>query len=210
MIYSITISICLVFVTFLIGSSHAQSLDNFLNYTNNDLGFTIEHPSEWKVEEYPKDKPTEVYFMIRENKEDVIDYDNESLPVPANIFDSRFTISVEEPIKIETVKTLANRVQVELKTVKTLANRVQVELDKFVPPEYKLIRQNEVTVGRNDGWIIEFRHTDADLNYDRHIFEILTNANGKFYNLQYIEDPLKVPETFPLVNKMVDSFQINK
>ena len=196
MIYSITISICLVFVTFLISSSHAQSLDNFLNYTNNDLGFTIEHPSEWKVEEYPKDKPTEVYFMIRENKEDVIDYDNESLPMPANIFDSRFTISVEEPIKIETVKTLANR--------------VQVELDKFVPPEYKLIRQNEVTVGRNVGWIIEFRHTDADLNYDRHIFEILTNANGKFYNLQYIEDPLKVPETFPLVNKMVDSFQINK
>jgi|RhiMetdeSRZDD1v2_1073273.scaffolds.fasta_scaffold61952_2 hypothetical protein len=189
MIYCITISICLVFVTFLINSSHAQSSDKFLTYTNNDLGFTIEHPSEWKVEEYPKDNPTEVYFTIRENK-DVMN--NESLPA------SSFTISVEQPIKIK------------MKTVRSLENRVQVELDKFVPPEYKLIRQNEVTVGGNDGWKIEFRHTAPDLNYDRHIFEILTNAKGKFYNLQYIEDPLKAPETLPLANKMVESFKILK
>ena len=77
-IYGISIPICLVFVTFLINSSHAQSSDDFLEYTNNDLGFTIEHPSEWKVEEYPKDNPTEDYFTTRENKEDVIDNDNES------------------------------------------------------------------------------------------------------------------------------------
>lgn len=173
-----------------LNSSYAQSSDDFREYTNNDLGFTIEHPSEWKVEEYPKDNPTEVYFTIRENIEDVIDNDSESLP--ASIFDSRFAIIVEEPIK----------------KVKTLAKRVQVELDKFFPPEYKLIRQNPVTVGGNDGWKIEFRHTAPDLDYDRHIFEILTNGNGKFYNLQYIEDPLKVPETIPLVNKMVESSQV--
>jgi len=90
-----------------LNSSYAQSSDDFREYTNNDLGFTIEHPSEWKVEEYPKDNPTEVYFTIRENIEDVIDNDSESLP--ASIFDSRFAIIVEEPIK--KVKTLAKRVQ---------------------------------------------------------------------------------------------------
>jgi len=192
-IYGISIPICLVFVTFLINSSHAQSSDDFREYTNNDLRFTIDHPSEWKVEEYPKDNPTEVYFTIRENNEDVMN--NESLP--ASLFDSRFTISVEEPIKNKTGKS-------------TFTKRVQVELDKFSPPEYKLIRQNPFTVGGNDGWKIEFRHTAPDLNYDRHIFEILTYVNGKSYVLQYIEDPLKVPETLPLANKMVESFQIKE
>jgi len=180
-------------VTFLINSSHVQSSDDFREYTNNDLRFTIDHPSEWKVEEYPKDNPTEVYFTIRENNEDVMN--NESLP--ASLFDSRFTISVEEPIKNKT-------------GISTFTKRVQVELGKFSPPEYKLIRQNPFTVGGNDGWKIEFRHTTPNLNYDRHIFEILTYVNGKSYVLQYIEDPLKVPETLPLANKMVESFQIKE
>jgi hypothetical protein len=79
-IYGISIPICLAFVTFLVNSSHAQSSDDFREYTNNDLGFTIEHPSQWKVEEYPKDNPTEVYFTIRENKEDVIDNDKALCP----------------------------------------------------------------------------------------------------------------------------------
>ncbi len=43
------------------------------------------------------------------------------------------------------------------------------------------------------------------LNYQFHIGTI---ANGKFYNLEYSEDPLKVPESLPLANKMVESFQI--
>jgi hypothetical protein len=41
------------------------------------------------------------------------------------------------------------------------------------------------------------------------VFEIYTKANGKFYLLKYIEDPLKVPESLPLANKMVESFQVN-
>jgi len=42
------------------------------------------------------------------------------------------------------------------------------------------------------------------------ICDIFTIADGKFYILTYVEDPLKVPETLPLVNKMVESFQILK
>jgi len=38
-------------VSFLINSSHAQSLDNFVTYTNNDMNFTIQHPSNWHVKE---------------------------------------------------------------------------------------------------------------------------------------------------------------
>jgi hypothetical protein len=42
---------CAVFVSILINSSYAQSMDNFKTYTNNDLNFTIQHPSNWQVKE---------------------------------------------------------------------------------------------------------------------------------------------------------------
>jgi hypothetical protein len=48
-------------------------------------------------------------------------------------------------------------------------------------------------------------HIRREVDYN---FEIWNIANGKFYRLSYLEDPLKVPETLPLVNKMVDSFQV--
>ena len=41
-----------------------------------------------------------------------------------------------------------------------------------------------------------------------YVSQILTVANGKIYHLEYNEKPLKVPETLPLVNKMIESFHI--
>jgi nucleoside-triphosphatase THEP1 len=67
---------------------------------------------------------------------------------------------------------------------------------------YKFLRQNEVTVGGYTGLKIEYTMD----NYD---FDIFTIANGKLYQLSYDEEPLKVPETLRLANKMVESFQVN-
>jgi hypothetical protein len=85
MIYSITISICLVFVTFLINSSHAQSSDKFVTYTDDDQRFTdddqkftIQYPENWVLrdEGYPNNgglPNTEVLFDISStSKEDEI------------------------------------------------------------------------------------------------------------------------------------------
>jgi len=41
-----------------------------------------------------------------------------------------------------------------------------------------------------------------------YLFEICTIANGEIYILTYQDYPLKVPETLPLANKMVESFQL--
>ena len=69
-----TISICLVFVTFLINSSHAQSSDKFVTYTDDDQRFTdddqkftIQYPENWVLrdEGYPNNgglPNTEVLF----------------------------------------------------------------------------------------------------------------------------------------------------
>jgi hypothetical protein len=50
---------------------------------------------------------------------------------------------------------------------------------------------------------------DTSSTLERYAFRIFTNANGNLYTLQYQDKPLKVPETLPLVNKMVESFQVN-
>jgi hypothetical protein len=54
---------CEVFVSILINSSYAQSVDNFKTYTNNNLKFSIQYPSNWQVEE-KKEYPNSVTFQI--------------------------------------------------------------------------------------------------------------------------------------------------
>ena len=180
----------------LVSSSHAQSSDDFQNYTNKAINFTIQHPSKWKVEE---DDAKQVYFTIRENKEEkkVNDY----FSLPADLFSSFFRVSVEKPESYLDTNTM---------TVQntSLQQRVQQELDTISLNNKELIRQNQVTVGGNPGWKIEYR--DTDKYKDRYVFVIYTIADGKFYVLRYVEEPLKVPETLPLANKMVESFHIKK
>src|ERR671919_1745480 len=189
------LSIIFAIGTLTINQTAEGESDNFKTYTSNDLQFTIHHPSKWKVEEYPEDNPTEVYFTIRENKDMM---NNEYLP--ESFYDSDFTISVEEPksdLNTETM-TIVNE---------TLTERIQEELNKYTDSKSELIRQNAVTVNGNDGWKIESRYSDTSLNYDRYNSKIIINANRKFYILQYTDVPLKVPETLPLINRMVSLFK---
>jgi hypothetical protein len=51
-------------VGFLINSSHAQSLDNFLDYTNDIMNFTVQHPSNWQVKENTESSPERVWFEL--------------------------------------------------------------------------------------------------------------------------------------------------
>lgn len=69
--------------------------------------------------------------------------------------------------------------------------------------DYNLVRQNEITIGGNVGVKVEY---PCCVFYTSDIFTI---AKGKLYVLHYNDFPLKVPETLPLANKMVESFQIN-
>lgn len=71
-----------------------------------------------------------------------------------------------------------------------------------------ILRENNVTIGGNDGWKIEF--TDSNEVIDSYGFDILTFINGKLYTLSYNEESLEVPETVPLSNKMVESFRITE
>jgi hypothetical protein len=180
-IYGISTPICLVFVSLLINSSYAQSSDKFLTYTNNDMNYTIQHPSNWQVKENIESPDGRVSFELS----------GRSLPIFAVD-----TEKVEPHLDTDTL-TLKNT---------SLQKLIQHELDEMTSSEFRnfdLIRQNEVTVGGNSGWKMEFTGKDS-----LYLFEICTIANGKIYILTYQDYALKVPETLPLANKIVESFQI--
>jgi hypothetical protein len=84
-----------------------------------------------------------------------------------------------------------------------LAEHELNEMTSSVFKNFDLIKQNKVTVGGNDGWKIEFAGEDSF-----YLFEICTIAHGKIYILTYQDYSSKVPETLPLANNMVESFQI--
>ena len=84
-----------------------------------------------------------------------------------------------------------------------LAEHELNEMTSSVFRNFDLIKQNKVTIGGNDGWKMEFAGEDS-----LYLFEICTIAHGKIYVLTYQDYSSKVPETLPLANKMVESFQI--
>jgi hypothetical protein len=101
----------------------------------------------------------------------------------------------------------------------SIEQRVQKEIRDCISfDEDKIIRQNWVTVGGKLGYKIQHiwsceRCTPNDIGYgspDSYKSQIFTIGNGKFYRLEYVDNPLNVPETLPLVNKMVESFQFIK
>jgi hypothetical protein len=178
----------------LINSSYAQSSDDFKTYTNKEMKFSIKHPSNCKAdyEKYEMNVSV-VYFSLPDDKE-------------------CFQVSTQkvEPYLDTDTMTVKNT---------SLQQLVQKELDGYLSSDkVKVIRQNWVTVGGNPGYKIEHTFSCEHCSFNDPLFGmsdsyssvIYTIANGKLYQLSYKDEPLKVPETLPLANKMVESFQVIK
>jgi hypothetical protein len=170
--------ICAIVILAINQTVNAQS-DNFKPYTNNDMKFSIQYPSNWRIEEDEK-SPHETVFFRTSNRTD-------------------FAVNIK---KVEPY------LDTDTMTVKNTSLRQNVEKFQenfsslFIDP--KLIRQNNITIGGNDAVKVEY------MAGDQYVSWILTIANGKLYTLGYNAEALKVPETLPLANKMVESFQIKE
>jgi hypothetical protein len=185
------VTICSVFVSLLTNLSYGQSVDNFETYTNEELNFTIQYPSNWEVD----DQDNGAYFTIGENPEDAIEINGHKFPTY-----SYFLIQVEKvesPLDYDTM-TLQNS---------SLEQYAQMTKDVMPKNFETLIRENLVTVNGNDG--IKLEYTSNEDNRDQYGFKILTIVSGNLYTLSYEDKPLKVPETLPLVSKMLESFRVN-
>jgi hypothetical protein len=137
--------IWIIFLDCLINSSFAQSSDDFEKYTNHDLKFSIEHPSDWKVDDDIRKGDTQIHFTIRQSE--IKEEDNPFLHLPASFWDSYLKVGVEE-IEIN--------FDIDPMTVKniSIAERVKEDIDfmSFNPDRFGLFGQHQVTVGRNLGW----------------------------------------------------------
>jgi hypothetical protein len=200
-IYGISIPICLVFVTFLINSSHAQSSDKFLTYTDDDQRFTdddrkftIQYPENWVLrdEGYPNNgglPNTEVLFDISgTSKEDEI----------FTLASRWLMVNVEQVGSYLDTDTMTSKNHTLPGYCQALVYVINSD------PSDTLIRQNQVTVGGNPGCRVEWKDGDS------YNFEVYTILDGKLFKLIYTDYQLTVPETFPLANKMVESFKILK
>ena len=97
-----------------------------------------------------------------------------------------------------------SRETVKNKTVEQIAHEEMTNMSKPNPYlDSNVIRQNQFTVDGNAGWKMEMM-MGPDANPFFYVSQVLTVANGRIYD----EKPLKVPETLPIVTKMVESFQI--
>jgi hypothetical protein len=182
-----------VCVTLLINAAHAQSLDNssnaqssdsFVNYINDNMKFSIQHPSNWKVLDFSKFYP-EVSFKIPDRQgPQRFETRLEISTVPVEAHPDTDTVPIENT-------TLELHFQQEVRAI-------QSDYDK------KIIRQNKVTVAGNIGWKVEYT------KFYYYTFNIFTIGNGNFYKLSFTDEESKVPETLPLAKKMVDSFRILK
>ena len=117
----------MVFVSFLIDSSHAGSADNFLNYTNNDLKFSIQHPSNWLVVEDEKFPHEKVSFSVSDR----------IMPI--------FVVQIH---KVEPYNDTKNTIQQYVQQRQDLLSSLDID--------YNPVRQNNVTVGGNFGLKVEF------------------------------------------------------
>jgi len=198
-IYSLYVSISLVFVTFLINSSYAQSSDKFLTYADDDQRFidddqkfTIQYPENWVLrdEGYPNNggQPnTEVLFDISgTSKEDEI----------FTLGPRWLMVNVEQVGSYLDTDTMTSKNHTLPGYCQALVYVINSD------PSDTLIRQNQVTVGGNPGCRVEWK--DGDF----YNFEVYTILDGKLFKLIYTDYQLTVPETLPLANKMVESFQI--
>lgn len=151
-------------------------------YQNPKLGFSLQHPSNWQVDESeasdgiirfttPINTP-HIFAVIVDDSKPYLDTN---------------TLTLKN-------NTLQDSVQHKLSLYTLLGERTEID--------YRVTRQSDVTVGGNGGIKVEYIFGD-DYNFD-----VYTMANGKLYTLNYKETPLKVPETVPLANKVVESFKI--
>ena len=192
--YLVIFSVTIIFA-FTLGFWSLQAWAvGFQTYRNPSLGYSIDYPSDWITWE-DRISNENVTFMMPPKSDSL------------TLYDAPFVIHIGKVTPYLDTDTMT----VKNQTVDRVAQQMMKNLSEHSPfgLEFKPIRQNQFTVAEIPGWKIEaFLGPEANPFY--YFFDVITITNGKVYHLLYGEEPLKVPETYPIVKRMVDSFHIFK
>jgi hypothetical protein len=166
--------------------SHAQNSTMFVTYQNSTLGFSIEHPLDWLP------WPSENQVLFR----------------PLDTAFPSFTVKTTDLTPYLDTDTVTVKNKTIDQVVQEFKTNLSTAAGQSLGLEYHPIRQKQVNVAGNPGSKIEFIVTCCGNQTLAYTYFVFTMGNGNVYSLGYEEKPLKVPETLPIANKMLDSFRV--
>ena len=198
-------SVAITMIVALVSLVYGQTVE-FKSYTNNEENFTIQYPAHWEVEETDPDIVTsEVTFNAPERP-----IEGEEIPINTGLLQVIVNDIPPDTQYLDTdtmtVKNITTNIQqYAQEQLNEVANSdALLASDPSLPltSTYKLIRSQEFPVAGKPGWKIEYIWGD---NYYLRVFAFM---NDKVYELWHSVNTLEAPKTFPLANKMVESFQV--
>jgi serine/threonine-protein kinase len=76
-------------------------------------------------------------------------------------------------------------------------------------PSFELIESTSATLSDNPAHKVVYTYSDAEIGITK-TMEILTIKDDKLYFISYTADATKYSSYLPTIQKMIDSFKINK
>jgi hypothetical protein len=159
---------------------------DFLTYENPDYELKIRYPSNWDVKEYP-------------NRISFSDALSAPLDKAHLVVDTKPAEKVLDP----------NDLQTKFKTAQQYAmERVTLLTGPYSLGGYKFFRNESSAIAGNPAWRLDYASGFQGTTY--YVVEYYLVKDGRLFTLSYDDDALDVPQTFPIVQKMIDSLQFTK
>jgi PsbP-like protein len=173
-------------------SNNTSISSSFLIYNNSSYGIRILYPAEWQITEYDnrfiKNFSDIVSFKPRTNTNNV----PQKSSLPPTIFIRIWNLS-SEPSSLEQF--------------------TKTRMESFKHQDIFIVNRNSIRIGLNDAYKVEYRlKAPPSLPpLDLQGFQVWTlQDNNKAFMITYTADPKDYPNYLPIVQTMINSFQIFK
>jgi hypothetical protein len=154
----------------------------FLAYQNNDFGFSIQYPSDWKKEEQYTSKSSNVNIVVSFAKQ------NES------------RINTEADLYIRTEDFLGKNVSLE-----DFAHQQKAYTSSLLA--VSSFNESKAIIGNKPAWQLEYIFKGIG-GIARHGLNSLMINDNMGYSLVFSTDKKSFDKYFPIAQKMTDSFHI--
>jgi hypothetical protein len=176
---------------------------SFVLYKDPTGLYSIPYPSDWKVHDVKRE------LNQSDEQGSFIQFGNASASLGITISNSTKELNVNTMKVVEksAEELVKGRIDFLTRLSQNNITGVNTSITSNLAANFKYIRDMPVKVGVNGdlGW--KFDYTDHVFNLEQYHSDIYMVKNGKVIAFIYTSDPLKVPETLPIAQKMIDLFQ---
>ena len=174
---------------------------SFISYKDPTGLYSIQYPSDWKVHDVKRE------LNQSDQQGSFIQFGNASASLGITISNSTKELNVNTMKVVEKSAEELAKGKIDFLTKLSQNNITGVNTSAIsnLPANFKYIGEMQVKVGVTGdlGW--KFDYTDDVFNLDQYHSDIYLVKNGKVFAFMFTSDPLKVPNTLPIAQKMIDS-----